>query len=149
MDKSQTPRHKVRKRHDPKWVGGVLDLSIVQGPFSVAPRQTRISRFATFSPHHGGGAASTAPAPVPSGGAARRGRSGTPCLVRPCSVSSSAAAAASARVLAAASTTAPLCAPPPECAHALSDAGRPYTPLTRPDTGGAKRRVGDAKSLAG
>jgi hypothetical protein len=49
MDKSKTPRHKVRQRHDPKCVGGVLDLSIIQGPFSVAPCQTLISRFATFS----------------------------------------------------------------------------------------------------
>jgi hypothetical protein len=29
--------------------GGVLDLSIIQGPFSVAPCQTLISRFATFA----------------------------------------------------------------------------------------------------
>ena len=49
MDESKTPRHEVRERHDPKWVGGVLDSSIVQGPFSVAPCQTLISRFATLS----------------------------------------------------------------------------------------------------
>jgi hypothetical protein len=49
MDKSKTPRYKVRQRHDPKRVGGVLDPSIIQGPFSVAPCQTLISRFATFS----------------------------------------------------------------------------------------------------
>jgi hypothetical protein len=47
MDKSKTPRHKSRW-HDPKWVGGVLDSSISQGPFSVAPCQTLVSRFATF-----------------------------------------------------------------------------------------------------
>jgi hypothetical protein len=34
MDKSKTPRCKVRQRHDPNWAGGVLDSSIVQGPFS-------------------------------------------------------------------------------------------------------------------
>jgi hypothetical protein len=49
MDKSKTPRCKVRWRHDPKWVGGVLDSSIIQGPFSVAQCQTLKSRFATFS----------------------------------------------------------------------------------------------------
>jgi hypothetical protein len=49
MDKSKNPRHRVRWRHDPKWVGGVLDSSIVQGPFSVTPCQTLVSRFATFS----------------------------------------------------------------------------------------------------
>jgi hypothetical protein len=55
----KTPRCKVRKRHDPKWVGGVLDLSIIQGAVSVAPWQTRISRFATFSssPYSGGSGA--------------------------------------------------------------------------------------------
>jgi hypothetical protein len=49
MDKSQTPRHKVRKRHDLQSCRWVCDLSIIQGPFSVAPCQTLISRFATFS----------------------------------------------------------------------------------------------------
>jgi hypothetical protein len=29
--------------------GGVLDSSIIQGPFSVAPCQTLVSRFATFA----------------------------------------------------------------------------------------------------
>jgi hypothetical protein len=53
MDKSKTPRHKVGERHDPKWIGGVLDSSIVQGAFSVAPCQTLISRFATFSSSQG------------------------------------------------------------------------------------------------
>jgi hypothetical protein len=57
MDKSKTPRHKVRERHDPKWVGGVLDSSIIQGAFSVAPCQTLVSRFATFPSLHGAGAA--------------------------------------------------------------------------------------------
>jgi hypothetical protein len=33
MDKSKTPRHEVRKRHDLQSRRGVLDLSIVQGPF--------------------------------------------------------------------------------------------------------------------
>jgi hypothetical protein len=49
MDESKTPRYKVRWRHDPKWVGGVLDSSIIQGPVSVAPCQTLVSRLATFS----------------------------------------------------------------------------------------------------
>jgi hypothetical protein len=53
MDKSKNPQYKVRWRHDPKWFGGVLDLSIIQGPFSVTKCQTLISRFATFSSLYG------------------------------------------------------------------------------------------------
>ena len=49
MDKSETPRHKgIYIRHDLQSCRKVLDLSIVQGPFSVAPCQTLVSRFATF-----------------------------------------------------------------------------------------------------
>jgi hypothetical protein len=39
MDKSKTPRHKVRSWYDPKWVGGVLALSIIS-------RTPFLSRFA-------------------------------------------------------------------------------------------------------
>jgi hypothetical protein len=40
MDKSKTPQHKVRQRRDLQLCRGVLDLSIIQGPFCVAPCQT-------------------------------------------------------------------------------------------------------------
>jgi hypothetical protein len=45
----QNTSDKVRQRHDLQSNRGVLDVSIIQGPVSVAPCQTLISRFATFS----------------------------------------------------------------------------------------------------
>jgi hypothetical protein len=53
MDKSETPRHDCRSCRYLTLRRGVLDLSIIQGPFSVAPCQTLISRFATFSSLYG------------------------------------------------------------------------------------------------
>jgi hypothetical protein len=49
MDKCKTPPHKARLRHDLQSCRGVLDLSIIQGAFPVAPCQTLVSRFATVS----------------------------------------------------------------------------------------------------
>jgi hypothetical protein len=49
MDQSKTPRHDCRSCRYLSLRRGVLVLSIVQGPLSVAPCQTLISRFATFA----------------------------------------------------------------------------------------------------
>jgi hypothetical protein len=74
MDKSKTPRHKVRYRHDPKRLGGVLDSSIVQGPVSVAPCQTRISDSRLFhSPYVTGARARVAAVEVRRVAAVRLG----------------------------------------------------------------------------
>jgi hypothetical protein len=55
MDESKTPPTHLRSCRYLTLYRGVLDLSIVQGPFSVAPCQTLISRFATFASQYGGG----------------------------------------------------------------------------------------------
>jgi hypothetical protein len=48
MDQSKTPRTHLGSRRYLTLCRGVLDSSIIQGAFSVAPCQTLVSRFATF-----------------------------------------------------------------------------------------------------
>jgi hypothetical protein len=48
MDKSRNPPAHLGSCRYLTLYRGVLDSSIIQGPFSVAPCQTLISRFATF-----------------------------------------------------------------------------------------------------
>jgi hypothetical protein len=49
MDQSKTPRHDCRSCRYLTWCRWVLDLSIIQSPFSITKCQILDSRFATFA----------------------------------------------------------------------------------------------------
>jgi hypothetical protein len=57
MDESKTPPNNLGSCRYQTLCRGVLDLSIIQGPFSITKCQTLVSRFATFSSQYGGAAA--------------------------------------------------------------------------------------------
>ena len=65
MDESKTPPTRFISCRYLTLCRGVLDLSIIQGPFSITKCQTLLSRFATFSSQYGG----ASPQPVALGAA--------------------------------------------------------------------------------
>jgi hypothetical protein len=64
-----------------------LDSSIVQGPFSVAPRQTLISRFATFSSPYAVASIAAVVPPPDGASASSRASIASRCSVHPCGTS--------------------------------------------------------------
>jgi hypothetical protein len=83
MDTSQTPRHDCRSCRYLTLCRGVLDLSIIQGPFSITKCQILVSRFRNFfiavSPQRGLAIESASVWKARGSGAARALRDGRAC----------------------------------------------------------------------